>query len=322
MTSEAIPAEVGFEACIMDIDVDGLSKGHETRPSDATAARNDTFQRASGATAFASIGLLAFAVPTFIRVAKEHWTTESGVHGPIILATGLWLIWREREWITAHRIVHDGWLWILPFLTLSSLWLLARMFQIVSVESAALYLLLVGSGWLYFGAAVVKRLWFPILYLAFMVVLPASVVDQVTQPLKLWISFAAASLLDLTGYPVASTGAIIQIGQYQLLVEDACAGLMSLFSLSAIGLFYVYLVAGNDSRRAVILMAAILPMAVLSNLVRVIVLALLTYHAGSKAAQGFMHDMAGLLTFSVSLAGMFAADAVVARTVLSKPAQT
>lgn len=262
---------------------------------------------------FAAIGLSAMAAPTLVDVAREHWTTDSGVHGPIIVATGLWLIWRERDWIAAHKATPASSLWIIPFSALCGLWLLSRLFAIISIESAALYLLLVLCGWLYFGSAVMRRLWFPVLYLAFTVVLPASLVDQLTQPLKVWISATAVDVLDLAGYPVAHTGAVIQVGQYQLLVEDACAGLMSLFSLSAIGLFYIYLVAGNDVRRAVILMAAILPMAVLANLVRVVVLALLTYHAGSKVAQGVMHDMAGMLTFAISLAGMFAADAIVAR---------
>lgn len=261
----------------------------------------------------AAIGLLAMAAPTFAAIGSQYWTTEDGVHGPIILATGIWLIWREREFIVQKAAPLSGWLWVLPFLALSLVWLFAHVFSMLSVESASLYLIMVLAGVVYLGFGVMRRLWFPILYLGFVIRPPGSVVDELTQPLKIWISGAAVDLLDLMGYPVAHTGAIIQVAQYQLLVADACAGLASLFSLTAIGLLYVHLSWGPNLKRAAVLILAIIPLAIVANLIRVIVLALLTYHAGSKIAQGVMHDMAGIITFAAALAGMLAVDAVMSR---------
>ncbi|WP_162302009.1 exosortase V [Croceibacterium ferulae] len=258
----------------------------------------------------ALLGLLAMAVPTMVSIAQDHWATEYGVHGPIILATGAWLIWRERKMISAERRELTSALWAVPVLIFGLVWLFARTFAILSVESLALYFVLLTATIVYLGPQVARKLWFPFLYLAFLIVPPGSLIDELTQPLKMWISAAAVDLLSIVGYPVANTGAIIQVGQYQLLVADACAGLMSLLSLTAIGLFYNYLNSGNDAKRAAVLLTAIIPMAVLANLIRVVALVLLTYHAGSQVAQGFMHDMAGLFTFSVALAGMFLADSV------------
>jgi len=258
---------------------------------------------------FALIGLLAMAIPTIATMARQYWSTEEGVHGPIILATGLWLIWRERAWLTEQRRPLQGWAWAVPLALLGIVWAFARTFGIQSVESGTLYLFMLFCALVYLGPTAMRRLWFPLVYLAFLIVPPGSLIIDLTQPLKIWISRTAVELLHLVDYPVGHTGAIIQVGQYQLLVATACAGLMSIFSLTAIGMLYIHLNWGSNVRRAAILMLAIVPLAVFANLVRVITLILLTYHAGSRVAQGFMHDAAGLITFSVALGGMFAADA-------------
>jgi exosortase len=268
----------------------------------------------------ALVGLMAMLVPTVVTMARQYWTTEEGVHGPIILATGLWLIWRERAWLAAEARPLRGWLWTLPLAGLGAIWVFARIFAVQSLETASLYLFMLLLGLIYLGPRAMRRLWFPVVYLAFLIVPPGSLIVDLTQPLKIWISQTAVELLHLVGYPVAHTGAIIQVGQYQLLVATACAGLMSIFSLTAIGLLYVHLNWASNLKRALILMLAIVPLAVFANLVRVILLVLLTYHAGSSVAQGIMHDAAGLITFSVALGGMFAADALLSVFLRSRPA--
>jgi exosortase len=122
------------------------------------------------------------------------------------------------------------------------------------------------------------------------------------------ISASAVALLHLLGYPVASSGVIIQIGQYQLLVAAACAGLNSIVTLGALCLFYTYLRHRSNVTAFLVLALAAIPVAVVSNFVRVLVLVLVTYYLGDSAAQGFLHDFAGLLMFAVALLTVFAID--------------
>ena len=98
------------------------------------------------------------------------------------------------------------------------------------------------------------------------------------------------------------------VGPYQLLVEDACAGLNSLISLTAISLFYIYILHNASWRYALFLMLWIVPVALLANLVRVMILVLITYHFGNAAAQGFLHSTAGLVMFATALLGIFLVD--------------
>jgi len=165
---------------------------------------------------------------------------------------------------------------------------------------------------------VLRHLWFPIFYLAFLVPPPGWVIDWVTAPLKTFISHAAVNVLQPLGYPIVREGVMLYVAQYQLLVKDACAGLNSIVSLTAIGLFYIYLLHRASWRYSLFLLCWILPVAVLANFIRVILLVLITYHLGDAMAQGFLHSTAGLLMFVTALAGIFAIDGV-ARSIRRRP---
>ena len=127
-------------------------------------------------------------------------------------------------------------------------------------------------------------------------------------PLKINISRAAVALLDACGMTIARKGVIIQVDQYDILVAAACAGLNSIISLSAIGLFYIYVRHNANWRYALFLMIAILPVAVLANFVRVLLLILITDFMGDAWAQGFLHGFAGMVMFAVALLSIFGID--------------
>jgi exosortase B len=149
---------------------------------------------------------------------------------------------------------------------------------------------------------------FPLFFMLFLVPLPASLVDSITQPLKLAVSSVATSVLFNVGYPIARTGVILQIGQYQLLVADACAGLHTLFSLEAMGLLYLNVVRHTSLLRNIALAILIVPISFMANVIRVMVLALITYHFGDEAGQGFLHGFAGLVLFMTALMFIIATD--------------
>ena len=257
-----------------------------------------------------SIGLAAVLVPTMILVAQLSWGTEQGAHGPIVVATGLWLL--ARQWHLIDNVKHapptrNVICVIVPMLVL---YYLSNVTQIIEIQGFLMYGLLVTALYSFVGAKAIRLLAFPLFYLLFAFPPPDTVVAIVTQPLKIGISKAAIDLLYAAGYPIAGAGVTIQIGQYQLLVAAACSGLNSLISLSAISLFYVYMRHQFDWHYAAFLMLAILPVAIFANLLRVMILILLTYHVGEFAAQGFLHNFAGITMFVTALLTIFAFDVV------------
>ena len=257
-----------------------------------------------------ALGLAAIMLPTMIQVARVSWSTEQGGHGPIVLATGLWLLWRELKAGKAEpRPGHlsTGLLLMAP---LMAIFLLARITGVLEIEAFAMYGALITAAYLLVGGAVLRTIWFPLVYLAFTLPPPDSVVAAVTLPIKIRISEWAVSLLHAVGYPVANSGVTIQIGQYQLLVAAACAGLNSIVTLGALCLLYVYLRHRSNFRAFLVVALAAIPVAIISNFVRVMVLVLVTYYLGEAAAQGFLHDFAGLLMFAVALLTIFAIDQI------------
>lgn len=265
------------------------------------------------------VGLVAISYSTWRFIATESWSTEQGSLGPFILASGVWLLFRllpETKAVQAPAPALQAYGAIL--LSAAAL-ILFRIAAVIELEVYALYGLLVAILFAFIGGRALKILWFPLLYLLFAVPLPDSLVAALTNPLKLWISGSAVSLLHMANYPIASSGVTIQIGQYQLLVAAACAGLSSLITLSALTLFYVYLIHRSNWRYMMVLIAAAVPIAIFSNLVRVLLLILITYHVGEAAAQGFLHNFAGMTTFAVALIMIYALDKLAQKIMAFRP---
>ncbi len=131
--------------------------------------------------------------------------------------------------------------------------------------------------------------------------------------MKQWVSVIVEGVLYAVGYPISRTGVTMTIGQYQLLVADACSGLNSMFSLSALGTLFMYIMARKSKLHNAIMLASILPIAFAANIVRVIILVLVTYHLGDEAGQGFLHGAAGMVLMLVALVCFFALDGVLAK---------
>lgn len=263
-------------------------------------------------------GLLALSLPTLIFVAQSTWSGEQGSHGPIILATGLWLIWHERNSVRGLGQRPGAWKVIALLLIFGPLYLLSRVTQIVELEGYMMYSLLLVAVYGVVGYRVLRVLAFPLIYLFFAFPPPDTLIYTMTMPIKIAISSGAVGLLQLFGLPIGSTGVMIQIGQYQLLVAAACSGLNSIVSLSAITLFYIYLMHRGERRIQLILLLFVLPVAIAANFLRVLILILLTYYGGEAVAQGFLHDLAGVTMFGLALLLIMLVDRALVAGVLKK----
>ena len=256
------------------------------------------------------IGAVAMFIPTIASLGAGPWSAEAGVHGPLVLATGLWLIFRRSAQIRALATPGSLGGAVAAIVVAAIGYAFGRAFDFISIEVAAMLLAFGAVAYSFVGGAVLRMMWFPIIYLMFMIPIPGSILDTATQPLKAFVSEAVTDVLGGLGYPVARVGVTIYVAQYQLLVEDACAGLNSLISLTAIGLFYVYVMRNSNWRYSVLLLALVVPIAILANCVRVAALVLLTYYFGDAVAQGFLHKFAGMVTFTSALLLIFLIDAL------------
>lgn len=266
------------------------------------------------------IGLAVLFLPTYYDLAHGLWGGRDQAHGPLVLAVSLYLLWQARDAFKAEK--HDlpqpatGWSVLVVGLLLYAV---GRAFDILMFEVGAQIPVFLGVLLITVGMRAVRAVWFPLFFLLFTVPLPGFIIDAMTNPLKHQISQIAEYILYAAGYPIARSGVILHVGQYQLLVADACSGLQSMFSLSAMGFLYLYLMKRTSRVRNFLLVASILPIAYVANIVRVMVLVLVTYHFGDAAAQGIVHDTTGVMLFVIGLLFLFLLDALLGLVFPDRP---
>ena len=260
--------------------------------------------------ALPALALLGLLIPTYHNVAVGLWQNEEHGYAPFLalLSLGL-IIYRGREIHLAPQTTFPA--IGASLLILGALgYVVGRSQKIELLELAACIPLLAGTLAVLGGSEALHRMRFPLFFLIFSLPYPAWVIDSLTNPLKLWISEWAENLLYALGYPVARSGVVVALGPYRLLVEDACSGLHSLIFLSALGLLYIHLTGQRKTWQRLVLVTALLPIAVLANFVRVLILMLITYHFGDAVGQGYWHDTAGILLFITAFAGLYGLDSL------------
>ncbi len=263
------------------------------------------------------IGLLAVCIPIFMHLADTSWETQENSHGPIILLVTCWLVWEKRH-ILINTIAKPSHIVGWSLLVLSLLvFIIGRSQSINTLEVAALVPMLAAVLLLMRGWAALRAMWFPLLFLTFLIPLPGLLVEIITGTLKQHVSGIAESILYAAGYPISRSGVMLTIGQYKLLVADACSGLNSMFSLTALGLLYLYIMGYRNRIHIGLVLLAILPIAFAANVVRVMILVLITYHFGDEAGQGFAHAAAGMVLFMIALILLLAFDGLL-RLVFSR----
>ena len=260
------------------------------------------------------IGLAVLYVPSLYDLFRGVWSDDEQAHGPIVLAISCWLIYRKWPEMVKASVNKPAPVagWLLLSLGLIS-YIIGRSQAIIQLEIGAVLPVIIGLILLTYGVAALKKMWFPLFFMLFMIPLPGILVQTVTIPLKTAVSIVAEQILYWFDYPISRTGVILQVGQYQMLVADACAGLHTLFTLEALGLLYMNLMGHESFKRNMLLASLIVPISFISNVIRVLILILITYYFGDAAGQGFLHGFAGMTLFLSALLLIIGLDSLLGK---------
>jgi len=232
-------------------------------------------------------------------MVKDWYHDENYSHGflvPIIAGYFLWRCWPD---LRERQVKPDGLglaVIVWGVFQLLVAWLGTEYFSM----RTSLIVLLAGMALFWFGRDVLKGMALPLGYLIFMVPIPYIVYDMVAFPLKLFVTKVSVAFLKIVGVTVMREGNIIMFPTTTLEVADACSGIRSLISLLAIAVAYAYLFKISNVRRWIIIFSSV-PIAVATNALRVIVTGILAQWWGSKAAEGFFHEFAGMAVFVLAM---------------------
>ena len=252
------------------------------------------------------IGLIALYAPTYYALSNGLWQLQDQMHGPIILMVVIFLIWQKRHILISQskpqKTSFIAWLILISGLLC---YIAGRSQDIMMLDIGSQILVLAGILLLTIGKPALKALWFPLFFIIFMLPLP---LDGITMPMKMAVSYVTEQILYWFNFPIARAGVVLHIGQYQLLVADACAGMHTLISLEALGLLYLNLIKSSSAVRNITLAILIIPISFTANVIRVVALTLITYYFGDEVGQGFVHGFAGMLLFFIALIGIMTVD--------------
>ncbi|MBF0329911.1 MAG: exosortase [Nitrospirae bacterium] len=246
------------------------------------------------------LALAALFVPTFYKLFSYGWRQADYSHGPLILGAFLWLLWREKKFISmpTDTKFHLSYLCVILFGLFC--YVMGSIHKALLVESFSIIPIFIGTTGFLLGRQALAMVLFPAMFLVFLIPPPLFFIDMVTSPLKLIVAKTSEIFLHIAGYTINRNGVLLFIGDYTIVVGDACSGLRSLVSLLAVGALYAYLQNISNLKKA-FLFLSIIPISIIANIIRLIVLALITYYYGESAGQGFFHNFSGLLLFIIAI---------------------
>lgn len=246
-----------------------------------------------------SLLLLAILVVLYRSVIRDlvwqWWDDPNYSHGFLVPFFSGFLIWQRRDRLRA--LAPQGtWIGVPVLLAGIGALLLGDLAGEYFLMRSSLIVVLAGLILFHLGRTVFRVLAFPLLFLFFMVPLPATLFYAVAFPLQNLAARNAAWALDRLGVPVLLDGNVIQLSQISLGVTEACSGIRSLISLLAVAVAWaaltlpgVWAVMG--------LAASAVPITVLANAGRVVATGLIAQRFGIEYAQGFFHTFSGWVIF-------------------------
>jgi exosortase A len=226
-------------------------------------------------------------------------------HGFIIPFVSGFLIWQKREELKGKEAEISWWGLLLIAVSIL-LHIFGTAIYIFSVSGFSIFFLILGMVLFLFGKEITRIILFPLIYLVFMFPLPMAIISAISFPMKILVVKAGAWIAALLGVPVSREGFHIFIPAGSLLVGNPCSGLRSLISLLALGSVYAYL-SDLPSGKQWLLVLLTIPIALLSNIIRVPILILISHYWGLSAAapDSFWHNASGFLVFVIAITLLF-----------------
>src|ERR1700739_501650 len=251
--------------------------------------------------------LLGLSVLLYAGILKslilQWWSDSNYGHGFFVLPFACYILWHEREGWTRSEIKPSNFGFVV-MLGAIGLLLLGALGAELFISRFSILVLLAGMILFLAGWKTLHAVWFPLSYLIWMIPIPIIIFNQITFPLQLVASRLATAGLELVHVPVLRDGNVLVMSNYSLEVVEACSGIRSLMTLIALAAAYGYLAAPRRSMRYVLALVMI-PIAIVTNAIRILGAGMLAHRYGPAAAEGLLHGFSGWFICMSALVLMF-----------------
>lgn len=254
-------------------------------------------------TILSGLVLLLYA-PVLKNLVLQWWSDPDYSHGFFVPLFSGYILWRQRaRWMTIE--IKPSNFGLLVMLGAVGLLLVGSLGAELFTTRFSLLILLVGMILFLAGWKFLRAVSFPLCFLIFMIPLPQIVYNQITFPLQLLASRFATFWLEVVHVPVLRDGNILVFSNYSLEVVEACSGIRSLMTLISLAVIYGYLLESRLWVR-ILLVVLMVPIAIVSNAIRIMGAGVMAHRFGPAAAEGFLHEFSGWVIFLVALLLLFA----------------
>jgi exosortase len=247
--------------------------------------------------------VLIVYIPSLIWM-YERWTVKDTYysHGFLVPLISGFIVWLKREKLAKLKISpsNSGWLLLGPSVLI---YVISALLRINFSAALSLIPVLIGIVLLFLGKEYLRQLMFPLLFLIFMIPLPSVAIVNLSFKLKIFAAQVSTFIVNRLGVPAIREGSVIKTMHSYLIVEDPCSGIRSLIALIALGALMAYFSDISKVKKAILFLSSI-PIAIGTNVIRIVALSLASEMYGAKFATGWFHNTMGILVFVFAFVGL------------------
>ncbi len=236
-------------------------------------------------------------IPTLLWMWDRWFARDSYYsHGILIPLVSGFLVWQMRAELAAIRPKRSA--WGMPLIIGGLIvHLVSSLFRVYFTSGFSLLVVLSGLVLFFYGSKTFRKVLFPICFLVFMVPFPLVVIANISFKMKIFAAQIATAMLNSMGLEAVRSGSVLKMQHAYVVVDDICSGLRSLISLMALGGIFAYWMKGPMYKR-IILFCSTIPIAIATNVIRIIFLSFVSEVWGPQYATGFVHDLSGFMVFA------------------------
>lgn len=298
---------------------------------------SETIRRSNSVliTAIVVVAAVVFLYATVLaKLGRDWWTDENYSHGLLVPFVIAFVVWQLKDMI-ASRIDPSKWLGAASVVAALLMLIAGTLGAELFMQRISLIVMLAGIVIYFLGRKVLMLIAVPFALLVLAIPIPQIVFNRIAFPLQIWASQMAVWGIRLFEVPTLRKGNVIDIlpkGSTQTIsleVVEACSGIRSLMTLVTLSLILTYFtrrrdgggfanLTRSDLTRAVLLMIAAVPIAVLTNAARVAGTGVMTYYWGKQATDGTLHDASGWVVYVAALAMLIGLNLLLKRILNEK----
>jgi exosortase len=231
--------------------------------------------------------------PTIKDLFKEWQENDDYSAGQLVPLIAIFFVWRERK--SLRKCVLKPCWWAIGLLILAQIArLFGLMFMYESAERYSLVLTITGTVLMVAGWQTFRSVFWILMFLFLMVPFPGRIHNVISGPLQRMSTTGSVFLLEAFGAKVSQQGNIVTLNEnIPMAVAEACSGLRMLVAFIIVTAFIAYMVKRSRWQKTALLLSSI-PVAVMCNILRICITALLFLLVSTEVAEKFFHDFAGL----------------------------